>query len=117
MNGDNYLLKLSLKNQAEDSIQSENRLLLKINKLESQVKDLNDFHFQVKLRKLIKNLLEYLFSQYYPKFMSSNKITHKVEFIRAPIIKIKEKEKEYEKEKKREKKYYHQQMILKSWQH
>ena len=25
MNGDNYLLKLSLKNQAEDSIQSENR--------------------------------------------------------------------------------------------
>ena len=108
MNGDNYLLKLSLKNQAEDSIQSENRLLLKINKLESQVKDLNDFHFQVKLRKLIKNLLEYLFSQYYPKFMSSNKITHKVEFIRAPIIKIKEKEKEYEKEKKREKKYYHQ---------
>ena len=91
MNGDNYLLKLSLKNQAEDSIQSENRLLLKINKLESQVKDLNDFHFQVKLRKLIKNLLEYLFSQYYPKFMSWNKITHKVEFIRAPIIKIKEK--------------------------
>ena len=96
MNGDNYLLKLSLKNQAEDSIQSENRLLLKINKLESQVKDLNDFHFQVKLRKLIKNLLEYLFDKYYPKFMNSNIITHKLEFIRAPIIKIKEKVEEEE---------------------
>ena len=75
----------------EERIQSENRLLLKINELKNQVKDLDDFHFQVKLRKLIKNLLEYLFDKYYQKFITSNIITHKLEFIRAPIIKIKEK--------------------------
>ena len=96
VNEDNYRLKLSLKNQMEERIQSENRLLLKINELQSQVKDLDDFHFQVKLRKLIKNLLEYLFNKYYQKFMTSNIITHKLEFIRAPIIKIKEKLEEEE---------------------
>ena len=96
VNEDNYRLKLSLKNQMEERIQSENRLLLKINELKSQVKDLDDFHFQVKLRKLIKNLLEYLFDKYYPKFMNSNIITHKLEFHRAPIIKIKEKVEEEE---------------------
>ena len=96
VNEDNYRLKLSLKNQMEERIQSENRLLLKINELKNQVKDLDDFHFQVKLRKLIKNLLEYLFNKYYQKFMTSNIITHKLEFIRAPIIKIKEKVEEEE---------------------
>ena len=96
VNEENYRLKLSLKNQMEERIQSENRLLLKINELQSQVKDLDDFHFQVKLRKLIKNLLEYLFNKYYQKFMTSNIITHKLEFIRAPIIKIKEKVEEEE---------------------
>ena len=96
VNEDNYRLKLSLKNQMEERIQSENRLLLKINELKSQVKDLDDFHFQVKLRKLIKNLLEYLFNKYYQKFMTSNIITHNLEFIRAPIIKIKEKVEEEE---------------------
>ena len=96
VNEDNYRLKLSLKNQMEERIQSENRLLLKINELKNQVKDLDDFHFQVKLRKLIKNLLEYLFDKYYQKFMTSNIITHKLEFHRAPIIKIKEKVEEEE---------------------
>ena len=100
VNEDNYRLKLSLKNQMEERIQSENRLLLKINELQSQVKDLDDFHFQVKLRKLIKNLLEYLFDKYYPKFMNSNIITHKLEFHRAPIIKIKEIVEEEEEEEK-----------------
>ena len=100
VNEDNYRLKLSLKNQMEERIQSENRLLLKINELKSQVKDLDDFHFQVKLRKLIKNLLEYLINKYYQKFMTSNIITHKLEFIRAPIIKIKEIVEEEEEEEK-----------------
>ena len=37
-----------------------NRLLQKIDNLQKQVNDLNQFYFQVKLRKSIKNLLEYL---------------------------------------------------------
>ena len=80
-----------------------NRLLQKIDDLQNQVNDLNQFHFQIKLRKLIKNLIEYLFSEYYPHFMHLNIFTKKIEFIRAPIIQKEEKEKSKEKEKVKEK--------------
>ena len=64
-----------------------NRLLQKINELQNQVNDLHQFNFQVMLRKLIKNLIEYLYNHYYPHFMHLNIFTKKVEFVRAPIIK------------------------------
>jgi len=78
-------------------------LLQKINELQSQVDDLHQFNFQVMLRKLIKNLIEYLYNHYYPHFMHLNIFTKKVEFVRAPIIKEKDKGKEKEKGKNEEK--------------
>ena len=80
-----------------------NRLFQKINELQSQVDDLHQFNFQVMLRKLIKNLIEYLYNHYYPHFMHLNKFTNKVEFVRAPIIKEKDKGKEKLKKEEKEK--------------
>ena len=73
LNEDNYRLKLSIK----ERIAFEDKMFQKIDKLQNQVKELEQFHFQVKLRKLTKNLIEFLFRQYYPVFMRSNKITKK----------------------------------------
>jgi hypothetical protein len=36
----------------------ENNLYIKVNLLRDQVKELNEFHFKVKLRKLIKKIIE-----------------------------------------------------------
>ena len=69
LNEDNYRLKLSIK----ERIAFEDKMFQKIDKLQNQVKELEQFHFQVKLRKLTKNL----FRQYYPVFMRSNKISKK----------------------------------------
>ena len=80
-----------------------NRLFQKINELQNQVNDLHKFNFQVMLRKLIKNLIEYLYNHYYPHFMHLNIFTIKVEFVRAPIIKEKDKGKDKGKNEEKEK--------------
>ena len=54
---ENYRLQQSFKEKAI----LENILLRKVDLLKVQVDELSQFHFKVKLRKLLKNLIEYLF--------------------------------------------------------
>ena len=63
----------------------ENNLLWKVNLLSNQVEELNQFHFQVKLRKLLKHLIEYLLSKFYPEYMQLNKLTKRIEFSQFPL--------------------------------
>ena len=54
---ENYKLQQSFK----EKVILENNLLRKVDLLKVQVDELSQFHFKVKLRKLLKNLIEYLF--------------------------------------------------------
>ena len=67
-------------------ISIENNLLIKMNLLQDQVQELNEFHFQAKLRKLVKKLIEFLFDEFYPDYMSYNIITKKIKFYRFPLL-------------------------------
>ena len=49
---DNFRLQKSF----NEIISTENNLLIEVNSLKDQVKELNEFHFQAKLRKLLKKL-------------------------------------------------------------
>ena len=62
---DNFRLQKSF----NEKISMENNLYIKVNLLRDQVKELNEFHFQVKLRKIIKKIIEYLFDKFYPDYM------------------------------------------------
>ena len=72
---DNFRLQSSQKRLEEDNsrlqksfnekISIENSLYIKVDLLRDQVRELNEFHFQIKLRKLIK----YLFDEFYPDYM------------------------------------------------
>ena len=83
---ENYRFQQSFKEKAI----LENILLRKVDLLKVQVDELSQFHFKVKLRKLLKNLIEYLFQQFYPKYIYFNKITNKIEFLFFPLYKYKE---------------------------
>ena len=78
---ENYRLQQSF----QEKITFENNLLLKMDLLLEQVDELNEFHFQMKLKKLLKNLIEYLFEKFYPKHMFFNIIKNKMEFYNFPL--------------------------------
>ena len=82
---ENYRLQQSFK----EKITLENKLLEKVDQLKDQVDELNEFHFKAKLRKLLKNLIEYLFQQFYPNYIFFNKETNKIKFILFPRNKFK----------------------------
>ena len=79
---DNFRLQKSF----NEIISTENNLLIEVNSLKDQVKELNEFHFQAKLRKLVKKLIEFLFDEFYPDYMSYNIITKKIKFYRFPLL-------------------------------
>ena len=82
---ENYRLQQSFK----EKITLENKLLKKVEQLKDQVDELNEFHFKAKLRKLLKNLIEYLFQQFYPNYIFFNKETNKIKFFLFPRNKFK----------------------------
>ena len=82
---ENYRLQQSFKKK----ITLENKLLKKVDQLKDQVDELNEFHFKAKLRKLLKNLIEYLFQQFYPNYIFFNKETNKIKFFLFPRNKFK----------------------------
>ena len=53
--------------------------------MRDQVKELNEFYFQLKLKKLLKNLIEFLLDKFYPKFIFFNIKTNKIEFYNFPL--------------------------------
>ena len=93
---DNFRLQSSQKRLEEDNsrlqksfnekISIENSLYIKVDLLRDQVRELNEFHFQVKLRKLIKKLIKYLFDEFYPDYMFYNIITKKMKFEKFPLF-------------------------------
>ena len=74
-----------LQQSVKEKIVLENNLLWKVDLLNNQVEELNQFHFQVKLRKLLKRLIEYLLSKFYPEYMQLNKLTKRIEFSQFPL--------------------------------
>ena len=82
---ENYRLQQSFK----EKITLENKLLKKVEQLKDQVDELNEFHFKAKLRKLLKNLIEYLFQQFYPNYIFFYKETNKIKFQFFPRNKFK----------------------------
>ena len=82
---ENYRLQQSFK----EKITLENKLLEKVDQLKDQVDELNEFHFKAKLRKLLKNLIEYLFQQFYPNYIFFYKETNKIKFQFFPRNKFK----------------------------
>jgi hypothetical protein len=79
-----------LQQSFKENVILENILLRKVDLLKVQIDELSQFHFKVKLRKLLKNLIEYLFQQFYPKYIYFNKVTNKIEFLFFPLYKYKE---------------------------
>ena len=71
------LQQFILKNNEE--IESfRTRIEQEIDSIEKKVKELNEFYFPMKLSKLIKNLIQYLFNNYYPNYLFFNKKTRKI---------------------------------------
>ena len=93
---DNFRLQSSQKRLEEDNsrlqksfnekISIENSLYIKVDLLRDQVRELNEFHFQVKLRKLIKKLIKYLFDEFYPDYMFYDIRTKKMKFEKFPLF-------------------------------
>ena len=77
-----------LQQSVKEQLVLENNLLWKVDLLNNQVEELNQFHFQVKIRKLLKRLIEYLFNKFYPKYMQHNKLTKRIEFSQFPLFKF-----------------------------
>ena len=78
-----------LQQSFKENVILENILLRKVDLLKVQVDELSQFHFKAKLRKLLKNLIEYLFQQFYPKYIYFNKETNKINFLYFPLYKYK----------------------------
>ena len=64
-----------LQQSFKEKVIFENILLRKVDLLKVQVDELSQFHFKVKLRKLLKNLIEFLFQQFY-NYIQFNKETN-----------------------------------------
>ena len=79
---------LRLQKSFNGIISKENNLLIEVNSLQDQVKELNEFHFQTKLRKLVKKLIEFLFDEFYPDYMSYSIITKKMKFYGFPFFRF-----------------------------
>ena len=56
----------------------------KIETLNSQVKELNEFYFTDKLRKLLKKLIQFIINNYFDSYMKYNKSTKRIYFVQAP---------------------------------
>jgi hypothetical protein len=61
----------------------------KIGNLDIQVKQLNDFYFSGKLRKLLKRLIEYIIKNYYYSYMKSSPYNRRIYFVKAPRLSFK----------------------------
>jgi hypothetical protein len=55
-----------------------------IEKLNSQVKKINEFYFAGKLRKLLKKLIQFIINYYFYSYMKYNKSTKRIYFVQAP---------------------------------
>ena len=66
------------------SPKNSNILLNKVDLLKKKVNELEEFHFSSKLRRLLKNLIEFIINTFYPKYMEYKESNKKIYFIKAP---------------------------------
>ena len=57
---------------------------IQIETLNSKVKELNEFYFAGKLRKLLKKLIQFIINNYFYSYMKYNKYNKKIYFVKAP---------------------------------
>ena len=67
-----------------ESVKNYNKLLNKIDLLENQIKELQEFHFSAKLRKLLKNLIGFIINNFYPHYIKYQKSNERLFFFKAP---------------------------------
>ena len=67
-----------------ESVEKYNKLLNKIDFLKNQIKELQEFHFSAKLRKLLKNLIGFIINNFYPKYIKYQKSNERIYFFKAP---------------------------------
>ena len=67
-----------------ESVKNYNKLLNKIDFLKNQIKELQEFHFSAKLRKLLKNLIGFIINNFYPKYIKYQKSNERIYFFKAP---------------------------------
>ena len=67
-----------------ESVEKYNKLLNKIDFLKNQIKELQEFHFSAKLRKLLKNLIGFIVNNFYPQYIKYQKSNERLFFFKAP---------------------------------
>ena len=67
-----------------ESVEKYNKLLNKIDFLKNQIKELQEFHFSAKLRKLLKNLIGFIINNFYPQYIKYQKSNERLFFFKAP---------------------------------
>ena len=84
MRGYNRKLEEELEKLKNDSKNNYSKLLNELDLLKNQVKELEEFHFSSKLRKLLKNLIGFIIHNFYPQYMLYQESIDRIYFVNAP---------------------------------
>ena len=81
---ENINLKKYIEQLKNETQKNCNILLNKIDFLENQVKELQEFHFSAKLRKLLKTLIRFIIEQFFPTYMKYQEESENIFFFKPP---------------------------------
>ena len=84
LRGYNRKLEEDLEKLKNDSKNNYRKLFNEIDLLKNQVKELEEFHFSSKLRKLLKNLIGFIIINFYPRYMLYQESIDRIYFVYAP---------------------------------
>ena len=84
LRGYNRKLEEDLEKFKNDSKNNYSKLLNELDLLKNQVKELEEFHFSSKLRKLLKNLIGFIIHNFYPQYMLYQESIDRIYFVNAP---------------------------------
>ena len=81
---DKEKIENNLEKLKNDSKKNYNKILNELDLLKNKVKELEEFHFSSKLRKLLKNLIEFIIDNFYPQYMLYQESIDRIYFVNAP---------------------------------
>ena len=84
LRGYNRKLEEDLEKFKNDSKNNYSKILNELDLLKNQVKELEEFHFSSKLRKLLKNLIGFIIHNFYPQYMLYQESIDRIYFVNAP---------------------------------
>ena len=84
LRGYNRKLEEDLEKFKGDSKNNYSKILNELDLLKNQVKELEEFHFSSKLRKLLKNLIGFIIHNFYPQYMLYQESIDRIYFVNAP---------------------------------